>query len=106
MTVTEYQEAVKRTCATTGKDVLKLAVIGLSGELGEIAEPVKKHLWGDHALDRAHLQEEIGDVCWYLATLCNALGISLAEALQQNLEKLACRYPAGFSAQMSQHRKP
>lgn len=105
MNVIEYQEAVERTCATTGLDVLKLAVIGLSGELGEIAEPVKKHLWGNHALDRAHLQEEIGDFCWYLATLCNGLGISLAEALQQNIEKLQHRYPDGFSVEMSQHRR-
>jgi NTP pyrophosphatase (non-canonical NTP hydrolase) len=104
MTISEYQEAVKRTCATEGADVLKLALIGVSGELGEIAEPVKKHLWGGHELDRNHLQEEIGDLCWYLATLCNGLGVSLSDAMQENIEKLLRRYPDGFSVERSINR--
>src|SRR5579884_3185966 len=105
MIIQEYQEAVKRTCAATSpNEVLMLALIGLCGELGELAEPVKKHLWGAFSLDRAHLQEEVGDLCWYLATLCNGLGISLAEALAQNLDKLQRRYPDGFSPERSRQR--
>ncbi|HET8840490.1 MAG TPA: nucleoside triphosphate pyrophosphohydrolase family protein [Ktedonobacteraceae bacterium] len=106
MEISEYQEFVKRTCAVTNREeVLKLALIGLQGELGEVAEPIKKHLWGGHHLDCTHLREEIGDVCWYLATLCNSLDISLDEALQANIEKLSRRYPDGFSAERSQHRQ-
>lgn len=105
MKLTEYQEHVTRTVAVTSPDdLLKLALIGLQGELGEIAEPIKKSLWGGHPLDREHLLEEIGDLCWYLATLCNGLGISLEQALIDNITKLERRYPEGFSVERSLHR--
>ncbi len=78
MNIADYQDAVQRTCVTTDRDdTIKLALIGLQGELGEIADPLKKHLWHGHEVDLAHLQDEIGDVMWYLATLCTAL-ISLS----------------------------
>jgi NTP pyrophosphatase (non-canonical NTP hydrolase) len=78
--------------------------VGLQDELGEVAGPLKKYLWQGHDLDRAHLPEEVGDVLWYLATLCNALGIVLEEALAGNIAKLECRYPAGFSCAASRSR--
>jgi NTP pyrophosphatase (non-canonical NTP hydrolase) len=105
MNLHEYQSAITRTCATTdAQDTLKLALVGLFDELGEIAGPLKKYLWQGHPLDIAHLQEEVGDVLWYLATLCNALGIALAEACEVNIEKLRRRYPDGFSAESSRTR--
>jgi NTP pyrophosphatase (non-canonical NTP hydrolase) len=105
MNLSEYQVAITRTCATTDpQDTLKLALVGLFDELGEIAGPLKKYLWQGHDLDMAHLQEEVGDVLWYLATLCNALGLSLEEALAGNLQKLERRYPDGFSCAASLNR--
>ncbi len=47
--------------------------------------------------------QEIGDFLWYLATLCNTLDISLSETLIRNIEKLARRYPDGFSPERSIH---
>ncbi len=106
MKVSEYQECVKRTCAATEhEDIIKLALIGMAGELGEIAEPLKKYLWGDHSFARSDLKNEIGDLLWYLATLCNTFNIDLEQVMQLNIEKLQRRYPDGFSAEMSQHRK-
>ncbi len=106
MKLYEYQEAVKRTCVTSDPhETMKLALVGLQDELGEIAGPLKKYLWHGHtALDRAHLQDELGDVLWYLATLCNALDILLEAALEGNIEKLRKRYPQGFSCQRSLYR--
>ena len=105
MNIQDYQQAVRRTCATAERaETLKLALIGLQDELGEVAGPLKKHLWHGHPLDGAHIQDEVGDLLWYLATLCNALELSLAEALQANLEKLRQRYPEGFSSQRSINR--
>jgi NTP pyrophosphatase (non-canonical NTP hydrolase) len=101
----DYQEAITRTCTITDRqDLIKLALIGLAGELGEIADPLKKHLWQGHELDLAHLREEIGDCMWYLCTLCNALGINLSVTLIMNIAKLAARYPDGFSPERSVHR--
>lgn len=106
MNLTEYQYAVLRTRATTDRlDTLKLALIGLCDELGELAGPLKKYLWHGHGLDTAHLSEEVGDVLWYLATLCNVLGLSLQEALTQNIAKLERRYPHGFSTEASRTRE-
>jgi NTP pyrophosphatase (non-canonical NTP hydrolase) len=106
MDMQAYQEQVKRTCATTeDKETLKLALIGMQGELGEIAEPLKKYLWSGHALPApSHLKDEIGDLIWYIATLCNALGIDLTEAVQRNIQKLQVRYPEGFSVERSLNR--
>lgn len=105
MNVQTYQQAVKRTCTTTQEqETIKLALIGLQDELGEVAGPLKKYLWHGHPLDITHLQDEIGDVLWYLTTLCNTLGIDLEQVIQANIDKLAKRYPDGFSSERSLHR--
>lgn len=99
MTIQEYQQAVMRTCAaSTQRDALCLSLIGLIGELGEISEPIKKALWSGHNFDLLHLQEEIGDLMWYLGLLCNALDLSLEQAMSTNIEKLWKRYPTGFTS--------
>jgi NTP pyrophosphatase (non-canonical NTP hydrolase) len=106
LTISAYQEMVKRTCVTTDPgETVVLALIGLCDELGEVAGPIKKHLWHGHPLDVAHVREEIGNVCWYLATLCIALGIRFEDALAGNAAKLARRYPDDFSSERSLHRQ-
>ncbi len=106
LTLSDYQQAVQRTCATTDEaETTKMALVGLSDELGEIAGPLKKYLWHGHTLNLSHLYDEIGDLMWYLATLCNAQGISLEEAIALNVEKLQKRYPDGFSSERSINRE-
>ena len=51
------------------------------------------------------LLEEVGDVAWYLAETAHALGVSLEEVCQRNIDKLRARYPEGFSAERSLHRQ-
>lgn len=107
MKTCEYQERVKRTCAATEhEDIIKLSLIGMQGELGEIAEPLKKYIWNGHPLEIPSLILEIGDLLWYLATLCNLFEIDLEQVMESNIEKLQKRYPDGcFSTEASQHRK-
>jgi NTP pyrophosphatase (non-canonical NTP hydrolase) len=103
--VQEYQKLARRTCATTEPtETMKLTLIGMQGELGEIAEPIKKHLYSSHALDTSHVEQEIGDLLWYLANLCNSVGIDIENAMQRNIEKLERRYPDGFSCERSINR--
>jgi NTP pyrophosphatase (non-canonical NTP hydrolase) len=78
--------------------------LGLSGEAGECADHVKKHLFQGHELDRAHLAEEIGDVLWYCAELASGIGRSLDEIAEMNIAKLRKRYPDGFDSDRSVHR--
>ena len=104
-----YQHQAMRTAgdltATTFKDALIVSALGLTGEAGEVADMVKKHVAQGHALDRERLILEAGDVAWYLARLCTALDVSLSDVLQRNVDKLTERYPDGFTPQASIGRK-
>ena len=43
-------------------------------------------------------------MAWYLAETAQAIGYSLDDILQMNLDKLKARYPAGFQAERSRDR--
>ena len=107
-TINEYQKAALRT-ANKGKlsdtELLTNGVLGLSGESGECADIVKKHLFQGHELDTEKLANELGDVAWYLALASYAIGYNLEKVLQMNVDKLYKRYPDGFSAERSIHRE-
>lgn len=79
--------------------------LGVAGEAGEVADLVKKILFHGHPLDREKIREELGDVLWYVADLATTLNIDLSDVAKANLEKLEERYPSGFSAERSVHRK-
>lgn len=79
--------------------------MGLNGEAGECIDVLKKHLFQDHWFDREHLAKELGDVAWYLAISADAIGYTLEEIFQMNVEKLKSRYPDGFDAEHSIHRR-
>lgn len=78
--------------------------LGLTGEAGEVSDMIKKHIFHGHDLNRDELVKELGDCAWYLALLCNAIGISLEDVLITNIEKLKRRYPEGFSSEASINR--
>jgi len=106
MTANEYQSLAMRTLnpALSKKDVLINGVMGLCGESGEAIDIVKKWLAQGHPLDRARLARELGDIAWYLAETAAALDIPLETILEENLKKLAARYPEGFTATQSINR--
>ena len=83
---------------------LAIAGLGLAGEAGEVADEVKKIIGHGHALDEDKLIKEIGDVLWYAAEMCSALGVSLDYVAKKNIEKLRARYPEGFSRERSINR--
>ena len=87
------------------KEMLINGVMGLCGESGETIDIVKKHLFHGHELNKDKLTEELGDVAWYLAETCTALGVSLEQVMENNIEKLRRRYPEGFSSYRSIHRQ-
>ena len=106
MTINEYQQLAMRTRnpKMDEKDILINSAMGLCGEAGEVCDLVKKHIFHGHELDRAALIKELGDVAWYLAEAAEAIGCSLEEILQANIDKLKSRYPEGFSQERSQNR--
>ena len=106
MTGTEYQRKAMRTAqGLTEWDLLLNGVMGLCGEAGECIDLVKKYRFQGHQLDQEKLKDELGDVMWYVAITCQALGITLDDVIEHNVEKLLLRYPDGFEAAMSIHRE-
>lgn len=56
-------------------------------------------------LDTEHVKKEIGDICWYIAMMCESFGFSMDEILQMNIDKLKARYPEGFDTVRANNRK-
>jgi NTP pyrophosphatase (non-canonical NTP hydrolase) len=106
LTLNEYHRLAYRTAREreSGERALLVAALGLAGESGEFAELVKKHLFHDHPFDRDKAIKEVGDVLWYVAQACTALGIQLEEVAEKNINKLKERYPEGFTSERSIHR--
>lgn len=98
MTFHDFQVAAQRTSAAPFPDRERPMVqtLGLCGEAGEVAEMVKKASWHGKPLDLEKLQDELGDVLWYLADLATHYGLDLDQIAQGNIAKLARRYPDGF----------
>ena len=106
MTLDDYQQLAARTITPgrTAEQALANWALGLTGEAGELAEHVKKHLFHAAPLDRAAAVKELGDVLWYVAAMATQLGVSLDEVGETNVEKLRRRYPEGFDTTRSNNR--
>tara|TARA_X000001382_G_scaffold110800_1_gene87494 strand:+ start:164 stop:568 length:405 start_codon:yes stop_codon:yes gene_type:complete len=82
--------------------------IGLSGEVGEFNEIIKKCLFQGKEMDEdtvTHLKSECGDILWYLVQACIALDTSIEELIDINTAKLEKRYPGGFDEFRSDNRE-
>ena len=87
---------------------LLTASVGLSGEVGEFNDIVKKIIFQGKEIDddtKKHLKSEFGDICWYMAQALIALDSSWEEVFDINVGKLSERYPGGFDALKSASRR-
>ncbi len=110
----EYQELSQRTNTEDKTEIqerltkLNLdslhALIGISTESGELLDAFKKHIFYGKEIDQANIKEEIGDLMWYVALLCNANGFDFYKILETNIEKLKARYPEGFTKEQATER--
>jgi len=95
---------------TAGCNIARLdtAASGLVAEAGEFMEIVKKMKFQGKPYNEAnkeHLVIELGDVMWYAANACMALGVRMEEVIIRNTVKLAARYPdEEFSVEKSENR--
>lgn len=74
-------------------------VLGMSGEVGELADAFKKSVFYQEELDETHLIEEIGDSDWYKSIGLSALGSTIGESFERNIAKLRARFPGKFNCQ-------
>lgn len=118
MKVNEYQELAMRTNDGKAKERLVKALdnkdidvagvlnacLGLSGEVGEFNDMIKKHVFHEKPLDEEHLRKEIGDILWYIAMMCESCGYMLERVMEINIRKLEARYPEGFDTERANNR--
>ena len=94
-----YQEFVKESASP--KYDKKLAIIGLVGEVGELADVVKKEaIYEDMSkfvekygmsVDEMIISE-LGDVLWQLVCVMNMYNVSLDDIMNKNYFKLIKRH--------------
>lgn len=106
MNLNEYQELAERTINKdlTNSGMVKHSLHGMVGEIGEIHSIYQKIFQG-HTLDVEHLKKELGDLLWFIAEYCTAMGWDLDDICQMNIDKLKARFPDGFEVDKSLYRK-
>ena len=107
MTINEYQKLAMVTLnpEIPENQLMLNACLGLSGEVGEVNDLIKKHVFQGHPLNKEDLINELGDIAWYLAEAETALGVDLEDILTANIDKLKKRFPEGFTVENSINRK-
>lgn len=97
MNLKEYQKfaSIGIRPESGGKNPLVGFALGLAGESGEVIDAIKKREYHGRTeeVPISHIEEELGDVMWYIANLCNTLGLDLETVLIKNKDKLEARYP-------------
>lgn len=111
----EYKKLATKTEANDFKNIkarlsdegmirLLHGAMGLSTEAGELMDALKKHIFYNKPLDRSNLFEELGDLFWYMALICDELDFDFETIMQKNIEKLKVRYGHKFSSERSENR--
>lgn len=106
MTGNEYQKLASRTIPETfSESSMEFhSLFGMVGEIGELHSIYQKVYQG-HKFEDDHVKKELGDLLWFVAEYCTGHGWDLEDIMQMNIEKLKKRYPEGFDAEHSLHRK-
>lgn len=73
------------------------ATLGIAGESGELVDAVKKSIIYNKPFDLVNFKEELGDILWYIALGCHAVGVDMEDIMQANIDKLKKRYPEKYS---------
>lgn len=104
----QYRKLAARTLITApvkpltpSETMIIWNAVGLAGEAGEVVDYLKKGIFHQHGYLVEHVQEELGDLLWYVAGLCTQMGFSMESVMERNIDKLKQRYPGGFSVEDS-----
>ena len=92
-----YEELQQRTQRFIDNVELTHALLGLTGEVGEVTDIIKKYLAYGKAVDRTKLLEELGDVMHYLCRVIDLTGFSAYDVEANNLAKLNKRFANGYT---------
>lgn len=97
MDIDEYQVTAANTIQfnqDTGNEEISIYLLGLSGEVGELATEYKKKIRDGESYQsfRNKVIEEMGDIMWYLSSIATYEDIELSEILQNNKLKISQRW--------------
>jgi len=102
----EYQKLAARTRGAYDCEKGRAgAALALCGEVGELANLIKKQEYHGHPVEWTKVRDELGDVLWYVAELATLYQFNLSDLAEDNLDKLWDRYGGEFSSEHSIHRK-
>lgn len=92
----QHMELVRKTFRSQGDYAANLAYIqsGLAEEHGEVAKVLHKHIYSGRVLDLEALQDELGDVLWWIVSLHDIVNLDVQETLTKNIIKLEKRAAA------------
>jgi len=96
MNFDEYQTTARTTRTASADEAY--ALLGLSGEVGEVHSLIAKQIRDHHLTEdelRLNLKKELGDVLWFISAIADDFGLSLTEIAQANIEKLKKRKASG-----------
>lgn len=85
------------------QDILH-ASIGIATEAGEFLDPFKKAMFYGKHIDLVNLDEEVGDLLWYIAIYAEARGKTIPELASMNNRKLKQRFPDKFTQEAALNR--
>jgi len=109
MNFNDYQILARRTSkfklGESIRENVLMAALGLSGEVGELNDNIKKMFYHQHPTSRIDIEAELGDILWYLSEMAYAFNFNLQDIASNNIRKLERRYPSGFSVEDSLDRK-
>lgn len=93
MQIEEYQQYVKDG-ASPKYDDITFAIVALMGEVGEVADVIKKLSIYPDSKDNfcEKIIDEASDLLWQYTALLNSIGISYETVINHNVEKLNARH--------------
>lgn len=99
----DYAPVVER-CSNPETAKLLHYSLGLVTEAAEVADLLKKYIAYGKDFTELKLQDEMGDVLWYLARICKHLGVDFERLMAQNIAKLTVRFGDKFAAESAINR--
>lgn len=79
--------------------------LGISSEVGELSDVIKKAFVNNMELDREEIVKELGDVLWYCALVARSVDSNLHEAMAVNIAKIHARYSEGKFSEIRYNRE-
>jgi len=67
-------------------------IIGISTESGELLDALKKNMFQQRPLDTVNVEEECGDILFYMTELLEAIDSDIFKVMAINQHKLESRY--------------